>query len=61
MKIFNIIMLFFVQLLSHDMYAQVSVDNVVITGVTIIDANLQTSLTNQTVPPSVVRVSRNTS
>lgn len=49
MKNLNIILLFFVQLLSYNMYSQVSLGNVALTGVTIIDANHQTPLTNQTV------------
>ena len=49
MKNLNIILLFFVQLLSHNIYAQVSLENLALTGVTIIDANHQIPLTNQTV------------
>ena len=49
MKIFNSILLFFVSLFSNNIYAQVSLDNIALTGVTIIDANHQTARTNQTV------------
>lgn len=49
MKNLNVILLFFVQLLSHDMYAQISLGNLAITDVTIIDANHKKPLPNQTI------------
>lgn len=39
----------FLLLLSHNIYAQVSLGNLALTGVTIIDANHQTPLINQTI------------
>lgn len=49
MNTFRIIILSFLLLLSGNIYAQVSFNNVALTGIAIIDVNHQTSLANQTV------------
>jgi hypothetical protein len=49
MKIIKIILILFFSLRWGNIYAQVSLDNSALTGVTIIDANHQTPLAHQTV------------
>jgi imidazolonepropionase-like amidohydrolase len=49
MKIFNVIPVIFLSFLLHNIYAQVSLGNIALTGVTIIDAGHHTPLSNQTV------------